>query len=52
MAAGVLGKDGQLKGIFRIKDGDSSTFTAVRAGEPDEPVPPPPDYRDKWRRRW
>jgi hypothetical protein len=26
----------------------SSTFVAVRAAEPDEPLPPPPSYRDKW----
>lgn len=47
-----VGKDGRLKGTIRIKDGDSSTFTAVRADEPTEPIPPPPSYRDKWRRRW
>jgi hypothetical protein len=34
------------------KDGDSSTFVAVRAEKPDEPIPTPPSYRDKWRRRW
>ena len=48
----TLGKDGRLKGIFRIKDGESSTFVAERAEEPDETIPPPPSYRDKWRRRW
>jgi len=48
----TLGKDGRLKGVFRIEDGDSSTFIAVRAEEPDEPIPDPPSYRDKWRRRW
>ena len=48
----TLGKDGRLKGVFRIKDGDSSTFIAVRAKEPDEQIPSPPSYRDKWRRRW
>jgi len=48
----TLGKDGRLKGILRIKDGDSSTFVAVHAEEPDEPIPPLPSYRDKWRRRW
>ena len=37
-------------GFARIKDGDSSTFVAVRAEEPDDPIPPPPSYRDKWRR--
>lgn len=47
-----LGKDGRLKGEIRITDGDSSTFTAVRVDEPDEPIPDPPSYRDKWRRRW
>jgi hypothetical protein len=47
----TLSKDGRLKGSIRIKDGDSSTFVAVRAAEPDEPIPPPPSYRDKWRRR-
>ena len=47
-----LGKDGRLKGTFRIKDGDSSSFVAVRAEEPDESIPPPPSNRDKWRRRW
>jgi hypothetical protein len=47
----TLGKDGRLKGSIRIKDGDSSTFVAVRTEEPDEPIPPPPSYRDKRRRR-
>ena len=47
----TLGKDGRLKGIIRIKDGDSSTFIAERATEPEESIPPPPSYRDKWRRR-
>ena len=46
-----VGKDGRLRGKIRIKDGDDSTFTAVRAEEPDEPIPDPPSYRDKWRRR-
>ena len=45
-----LGKDGRLKGVFRIKDGDSSKFIAVRAEAPDEPIQEPPSYRDKWRR--
>jgi hypothetical protein len=47
-----LGKDGRLKGTIRIKDGDSSTFIAERAEAPAEPIPDPPSYRDKWRRRW
>ena len=45
------GKDGRLKGRIKIQDGDESAFTAVRAEEPDEPIPNPPSYRDKWRRR-
>lgn len=48
----TLGKDGRLKGSIRIKDGDSSTFVAVRTAEPDELIEEPPSYRDKWRRRW
>jgi hypothetical protein len=47
-----LGKDGRVRGKIRIKDGDQSTFIAERADEPDEPIPSPPSYRDKWRRRW
>ena len=47
-----LGKDGKLKGTFRIKDGDSSSFVAERTAAPKEPIPDPPSYRDKWRRRW
>ena len=47
----ALGKDGRLKGVIRIKDGDSSTFIALRAAEPYEPIQEPPSYRDKWRRR-
>ena len=38
-----LGKDGRLKGVFRIKDGDSSKIIAVRAEEPDEPIQEPPE---------
>jgi hypothetical protein len=47
-----LGKDGRLKGVIKIKNGDESTFVAERSEEPDEPIPSPPSYRDKWRRRW
>ena len=47
-----VGPDGRLTGEIRIKDSDNSTFTAVRTDEPDEPIPEPPSYRDKWRRRW
>lgn len=48
----TLGKDGRLQGVIRIPEGDSCSFVAVRAEEPDEPIPPPPSYRDKWRGRW
>ncbi len=48
----TLGKDGRLEGFIRIKNGDSSTFIAERTTPPDQPIPPPPSYRDKWRRRW
>lgn len=51
-----LRKDGTLVGRLKIKDGDGdgSTFTAVKTNAPAEPIPEPPDYRDKWgsRRRW
>ncbi len=47
-----LRKDGRLCGKIKIKDGDDSTFEAERADEPDESIPDPPSYRDKWRRRW
>ncbi len=47
-----LGKDGRLRGKLRIKDGDRSDFIAERAEESDEPISPPPSYRDKRRRRW
>ena len=47
-----LRKDGKLRGKIRFKDGDESAFIAERADEPDEPIPQPPSYRDKWRRRW
>lgn len=46
-----VGEDGRLRGMITIKDGDDSTFTAERTDEPDEPIPDPPSYRDKWRRR-
>jgi len=45
-----LGKNGKLEGTIRIKGGDDSTFVAERSEEPDEPIPNPPSYRDKWRR--
>lgn len=46
-----LDKDGRLNGKIRIKNGDDSTFTAERSVEPDDPIPSPPSYRDKWTRR-
>ncbi len=45
-----LRKDGRLTGTIKIKDGDDSTLVAERTEEPTEPIPPPPSYRDKWRR--
>jgi hypothetical protein len=48
----TLRQDGRLKGTLRIKDGASSSFIAERAEVPEEPIPSPPSYRDKWRRRW
>lgn len=47
-----VGKDGRLKGTIKIEGGDDSTFTAEKTTEPDEAIPHPPSYRDKWRRRW
>ncbi len=46
-----LRKDGRLTGKIKMKDGDESNFIAERAEKPDEPIPEPPSYRDKWRRR-
>jgi hypothetical protein len=34
----TLERDGRLKGKFRIKDGDASTFVGERADAPDEPI--------------
>jgi len=47
-----LGKDGRLKGVIKINNGDEGTFIAEPSESPDEPIPSPPSYRDKWRRRW
>jgi len=47
-----LRKDGRLSGRIKIKNGDESSFIAERAEEPEEPIPAPPSYRDKWRRSW
>lgn len=38
-----LGKDGKLHGRIKLKDGDASTFIAVRALEPAVPIPAPPE---------
>lgn len=46
-----IGKDDKLRGRFKIKNGDESTFIAQRTVAPAEPIPNPPSYRDKWRRR-
>lgn len=43
-----LGKDGKLRGRIKIEDGDDSPFIAERTLEPEEPIPDPPSYRDKW----
>jgi hypothetical protein len=48
----TLGRDGRLKGRIKIKDGDESAFVAERTEGPAAPIPDPPSYRDKWRRRW
>ena len=45
-------KDGRLAGKIKVKDGDESTFVAERTAEPEDPIPDPPSYRHKWRRRW
>jgi len=47
-----LGKDGQLTGKIGIRGGDQSSFRAVRANEPDKPIPEPPRYPRKWGRKW
>jgi hypothetical protein len=48
----TLRKDGRLRGIIRIKDGDSSAFIAERSIEPEEPILDPPSCRDEWLGRW
>jgi len=48
----MLRRDGRLRGIIRINDGDSSQFIAERSVEPDVPIQEPPSYREKWLRRW
>jgi hypothetical protein len=46
-----LRKDGRLAGRIKIKNGDERSYVAERTNEPPEPIPAPPSYRDKWRRR-
>ncbi len=46
----ALDRDGRLVGEITIHRGDDSTFVALRTQEPDDFIPPPPSYRDKWRR--
>lgn len=47
-----LGRDGRLKGVIKITNGDQSTFVAERSVAPSTPIQDPPSYRDKWRRRY
>ena len=47
-----LNDDGTLSGIFKINNGDQSSFLAKRTKAPSEPIPDPPSYQDKWQRRW
>ena len=47
-----LRKDGRLAGLIQIRGGDKSHFVAERTERPGEPIPDPPSYRDKWRRKW
>jgi hypothetical protein len=46
-----LGEDGRLQDHIEIENGDESTFIGERAPAAIEPIPDPPSYRDKWRRR-
>ena len=47
-----INKDGMLKGMIKIENGDSSSFTATRYVGTPSPIPDPPSYRDKWRKHW
>lgn len=47
----TMGKDGRLRGRFRIRDGMQASFVAERAERPRKPIEEPPSYRDKWQRR-
>jgi hypothetical protein len=46
-----IDRNGWLRGRIEIDYGDESDFVAERAEAPSEPIPDPPSYRDKWRRR-
>ena len=46
-----IGKDGRLEGLIKIDQGDQSRFIAERTEAPDDLIPDPPRYQDKWRRR-
>lgn len=37
----TLGRDGRLRGVIKIKGGDSSNFIAERSVEPNVPIPDP-----------
>lgn len=44
-----LRKDGRLSGRIKIKNGDESSFIAERVDAPEESIPDPPSYLNKWR---
>ncbi len=46
----MLGRDRRLRGVIKIKDGDSSNFIAERSLEPNDPIPDFPSCRDIWRK--
>lgn len=43
-----IGRDGQLRGRLKIRDGDESAFTAERSTELGHSISDPPDDGDKW----
>ena len=47
----TMREDGKLNGTFQIDHGDGSTFVAERTTAPRRPIPNPPRYSDKWKRR-
>jgi hypothetical protein len=46
-----LARSGRLHGRFEVAQGDRCTFIAERAPAPDEAIPVPMSYRDRWPRR-